>query len=285
MAGITTKTRGCATCRGRRIKCDLQKPSCNNCVRSGRTCQGYERHDVFVNRTAAGMQKRRRLEEVKDQRLEEIKNALVSGAFSQAMVAPAPSPDDHVHWFYRHFVISRTDPRLTQFMSPVMQITTPGPLLTSSLRALSIMKFGRAIHDIAAEQQGQKLYGRSLGKLRLALTDATASKSDETLACAVVLGLFELLNVHPKYQSGGWFKHMVGLGRLIEHRGPKQSQSPVCLAIFEVCRNVLVDDTLSPRSQQFGFCPSRMVISAMARKNKNTRRKDMRLRLPRCLFN
>lgn len=36
-----TKT-GCQTCRKRRIKCDEARPSCRNCLKSKRACQGYD---------------------------------------------------------------------------------------------------------------------------------------------------------------------------------------------------------------------------------------------------
>ncbi|KAK9370758.1 hypothetical protein V1509DRAFT_616750 [Lipomyces kononenkoae] len=38
-----TKTKtGCATCRIRKVKCDENKPFCQKCVDTGRTCDGYE---------------------------------------------------------------------------------------------------------------------------------------------------------------------------------------------------------------------------------------------------
>ncbi|KAF5009333.1 hypothetical protein FDECE_4431 [Fusarium decemcellulare] len=33
---------GCGTCRIRKIKCDENKPFCQKCVKTGRTCEGYE---------------------------------------------------------------------------------------------------------------------------------------------------------------------------------------------------------------------------------------------------
>ncbi|KAH8646135.1 hypothetical protein BX600DRAFT_503788 [Xylariales sp. PMI_506] len=39
--GTKVKT-GCATCRIRKVKCDENKPSCQRCVSTGRTCDGYE---------------------------------------------------------------------------------------------------------------------------------------------------------------------------------------------------------------------------------------------------
>ncbi|CAN8102184.1 unnamed protein product [Discula destructiva] len=41
-----TKT-GCLTCRKRRIKCDEAKPTCSNCIKSKRQCEGYSQRVVF----------------------------------------------------------------------------------------------------------------------------------------------------------------------------------------------------------------------------------------------
>ncbi|KAI0387578.1 hypothetical protein F5Y04DRAFT_7692 [Hypomontagnella monticulosa] len=41
-----TKT-GCLTCRKRRIKCDEGRPTCNNCLKSKRQCEGYNQRIVF----------------------------------------------------------------------------------------------------------------------------------------------------------------------------------------------------------------------------------------------
>jgi len=41
-----TKT-GCLTCRKRRIKCGEERPTCNNCVKSKRHCEGYNQRVIF----------------------------------------------------------------------------------------------------------------------------------------------------------------------------------------------------------------------------------------------
>jgi hypothetical protein len=33
---------GCLTCRHRKVRCDLNKPTCNNCARLQLRCPGYE---------------------------------------------------------------------------------------------------------------------------------------------------------------------------------------------------------------------------------------------------
>ncbi|KAK1779139.1 hypothetical protein QBC45DRAFT_326623 [Copromyces sp. CBS 386.78] len=47
-ASVRTRTKtGCLTCRKRRIKCDEAKPICNNCTKSKRQCDGYNRRLTF----------------------------------------------------------------------------------------------------------------------------------------------------------------------------------------------------------------------------------------------
>jgi hypothetical protein len=41
-----TKT-GCLTCRKRRIKCGEERPTCNNCIKSKRHCEGYNQRVIF----------------------------------------------------------------------------------------------------------------------------------------------------------------------------------------------------------------------------------------------
>src|SRR5262249_11880243 len=41
-----TKT-GCLTCRNRRIKCGEEGPTCNNCIKSKRHCEGYNQRVIF----------------------------------------------------------------------------------------------------------------------------------------------------------------------------------------------------------------------------------------------
>ncbi|KAG7884653.1 hypothetical protein KL938_001780 [Ogataea parapolymorpha] len=47
MGKITRSRTGCFTCKQRRRKCDETKPSCLNCVKSGRKCAGYGLRLVF----------------------------------------------------------------------------------------------------------------------------------------------------------------------------------------------------------------------------------------------
>ncbi|KAL8949234.1 MAG: hypothetical protein Q9222_004642 [Ikaeria aurantiellina] len=43
------RSKGCLTCRQRRIKCDEGQPECQKCLRAGRSCPGAATGNVFIN--------------------------------------------------------------------------------------------------------------------------------------------------------------------------------------------------------------------------------------------
>ena len=52
MVGVPGRSKGCATCRKRKIGCGLEKPQCAQCIKSKRICGGYERDRIFINHSA-----------------------------------------------------------------------------------------------------------------------------------------------------------------------------------------------------------------------------------------
>ena len=70
MVGVPGRSKGCGTCKRRKLgvgfltfrhylvslgpcllifQCDLQRPTCGQCARSHRTCDGYAQYPVFIN--------------------------------------------------------------------------------------------------------------------------------------------------------------------------------------------------------------------------------------------
>ncbi|KAH8705237.1 hypothetical protein BGW36DRAFT_285686 [Talaromyces proteolyticus] len=48
MVGVAGKSKGCKTCRQRKIACGLQRPQCAQCIKSNRICLGYDRDVQFI---------------------------------------------------------------------------------------------------------------------------------------------------------------------------------------------------------------------------------------------
>jgi Fungal Zn(2)-Cys(6) binuclear cluster domain len=48
MVGVPGRSKGCHTCRKRKIGCSQERPYCFNCIKSSRVCTGYQRDRVFI---------------------------------------------------------------------------------------------------------------------------------------------------------------------------------------------------------------------------------------------
>ncbi|KAJ5558727.1 hypothetical protein N7535_009394 [Penicillium sp. DV-2018c] len=81
-SGTAWTRSGCITCKKRRKACDKTKPSCNNCLKQGRTCEGYG--SMWVEPLGPSAQVFSQVETPKRRRLSASSVSQVS--------SPAPSP-------------------------------------------------------------------------------------------------------------------------------------------------------------------------------------------------
>jgi Fungal specific transcription factor domain/Fungal Zn(2)-Cys(6) binuclear cluster domain len=54
MVGVAGKSKGCNTCRRRKKGCDLARPICGQCLKSGNPCGGYQRDLTFIHHKVPG---------------------------------------------------------------------------------------------------------------------------------------------------------------------------------------------------------------------------------------
>ncbi|KAJ5497035.1 hypothetical protein N7463_009022 [Penicillium fimorum] len=81
-SGTAWTRSGCITCKKRRKACDKAKPSCNNCSKQGRTCEGYG--SIWAEPLGPSAQVFSQTETSKHRRL--------SASSSSQLPSPAPSP-------------------------------------------------------------------------------------------------------------------------------------------------------------------------------------------------
>ncbi|KAK8114878.1 hypothetical protein PG999_006947 [Apiospora kogelbergensis] len=95
------------------------------------------------------------------------------------------------------------------------------PSLDRASCAFALQLLGRNHHDECLLAQSRTLYGQSLWMLQRALNHPTEWKSPETLNSAMILCHFELFAGTATTSSWStWMKHALGVGRLIQLRGP-----------------------------------------------------------------
>ncbi|KAJ5336008.1 uncharacterized protein N7506_004030 [Penicillium brevicompactum] len=94
-SGTAWTRSGCLTCKKRRKACDKQKPSCNNCLKQGRTCEGYG--SMWVEPLGPSAQVFSKSESKSEQPIESPKRRRLSESASQ-LPSPAPSASSDA-WF------------------------------------------------------------------------------------------------------------------------------------------------------------------------------------------
>ncbi|KAK7956859.1 C6 finger domain-containing protein [Apiospora aurea] len=113
-----TKT-GCLTCRKRRIKCDEGRPTCNNCIKSKRQCEGYNQRVIFKEPLGAFAAQFGPLVYAQPSpqalvREQQLSAAQKSNAQSLQIIAPKPPPLG-----YHPGVLSPFDPVYNARLNPM----------------------------------------------------------------------------------------------------------------------------------------------------------------------
>lgn len=257
MVGIPGKSKGCHTCRKRKIRCDLQKPDCGRCLQSGRVCEGYNRGAVFLNRTAQGWAKRNRLEEAQP------RDPLHDGPYflsdngrgSSHTESPSRSPEEPPVAYEPLSYLSDTNVKRQIFQNifldsylpknphqgpglqgawlfEAIRLNNPGQALEHSLHALSLTRVGRITGQYDLIKRGNAAYGVALRSLFIALESPKLAGKDETLAACLILSFYELFESTSESTSAHE-GHMVGIERLVQYRGPSQTQSLLGKALMK----------------------------------------------------
>lgn len=237
MVGVPGKSKGCTTCRRRKVRCDLGKPTCENCRKGKRTCEGYERYPVFLNRTAQGYQKRARLEEVK----------------------PAPSSrvveeDRAIAWFWDEYApplpIEQAKSGYASWLYYTMSKSVPSPVLRRALVALSLTRLGRVNDDDRIVAEGRVVYAYAVASLRKALNDKWMD--DDVLVTVRAMVLYENMESTSE-DSSAWYMHLAGLSDLLLARGSHRHRTGLGKIVFEDVRySLMLKAVMTQESSVFG---------------------------------
>ncbi|KAL6790830.1 hypothetical protein J3E68DRAFT_80054 [Trichoderma sp. SZMC 28012] len=244
MVNVAGRSRGCATCRKRRVKCDETLPECLRCLHMGLKCPGARTDAFFVhavpNASLRDSSDALTIIKVKHEPSPQI--SAVNLHLSQ-LPKSQPSPADAFdQLFVSHFIngffgsvrpplpIPGGSSRIWLHELPdFLASPSPSPV-QSSIRAASMLSYGTAVGDASIKTEACRWYMRALQSLRLLL----GSSSPETSVCAaVMLTHFETLaGTSPR----AWIKHIKGAASLLEAQGPERCQTGFLHQIFSHLR-------------------------------------------------
>ncbi|KAJ5684715.1 uncharacterized protein N7477_001060 [Penicillium maclennaniae] len=245
MVGIGGRSKGCKTCRRRRVKCDEGKPHCQRCCKANIQCDGYIQYAEFVDVTSQLTSKR----SSKKAKSTVLSSAGSTGSNDSVVELPFmpltvnPAFDEQIvftsHLINRLFSWA-TDPNSPASASWILSLTCPTEdeqgVSTSSLRALATAYFGKTHGHYELVRKGAGFYSRALTSLREKLQDSSHVLGDEVLVAIICMGIYELVTFD---QPNGWLHHYKGLARLTALRGPHCFQAGIAHALLPTLRSCI----------------------------------------------
>lgn len=238
-------SRGCKTCRHRKVKCDEGKPHCRECQRLGYQCEGYGRTAPRVrfkdetNRYSGNPAKRLK----KDQAPSEgtslaatpattsIESSPSRDVRSDSSISSSPQPhhqDLAVSFFLTYVTTVGRSVESTrgflEFCTPLFAGERQDSALIAAVDAIAIQTWERLRHPAASAPLKLSLKHKAIQRLQRAINDPDERKSDATVMAALVLQLSETLSAahgHHKAQN----THRDGALALLMQRGDVKKHS------------------------------------------------------------
>ncbi|KAF2812158.1 uncharacterized protein BDZ99DRAFT_382807 [Mytilinidion resinicola] len=279
MVGVGGRSKACAACRRRRVKCDERKPKCLRCVKGNYDCGGY-REMRFIQFGEA---------------LSQPENAAASSTDSnnagdQALALRQASDTTSKHQVHSLSLSLCPIPSISSFQDDICVTYTlthllngasydgktrapshhwsDEPLANTCFLSLATTYFGSQHREERLVKKGLQLYGVALRELHTALADAHQCQTRNVLDSVVTLNFLEfLISDNPD----GWLGHSSGLERLFELRGPESFQTTPERLILEQSRPGIIFASLALRKSTILSSPEwKMVPWAVHQEKKSS---------------
>lgn len=252
MVGVAGRSKGCGTCRQRRIRCSLERPQCTNCVKSNRLCTGYQRERVFlVNQTEyKGPQtaksgsfspaNRPTQSKTLDVPVWKQKQKPSRHTLGQApSIIPAHRQQLLAAWLNASLPSrSVTGPNFTPWTAYLAHLPSHTPALATAITAVTLSRLAALASpdDRTLQHRSLAAYTTGLWQLQKALWSHTEMYLDDTLAACLLLALYELMEC-PGGNHIGYVTHQDGAARLVQLRGPERHREGFGHALFVAYRH------------------------------------------------
>ncbi|GAE00157.1 hypothetical protein CPC735_047590 [Paecilomyces variotii No. 5] len=245
MVGVAGKSKGCNTCRKRKVACDLQRPQCSQCIKSNRVCTGYQRKRIFIfhretqqkdhgsaSCSSTSPEARSTTSPCQEGNPAMSSHSRGRRAFPRTRNQIASfqsnanlSPIAYRKQIFNAYLCSHIPPSQLQSLGTlwtalVPELVSPTEALETSSLALATSKLGRLNDDPVLTRESLRLYTLALRQLQKALWDPALMYKDETLAACMALAMYEIMEC-PSGDQQGYMSHCDGLDKLVQLRGPE----------------------------------------------------------------
>lgn len=191
-------SKGCATCRQRRVKCDETKPFCRACLRLGIECAGYTRSRLrFKDETLRYL----------SEPTTEVRQATNRNQCSRELIphantiprSPSQSPQDLAVPFFLTYVTNigrsvESTRGFLEFVRPVLSSENHSSALHAAVNAVALKVWTTMGHNNIPDSLPTHLIHHGIARLRQAINDPRERKKDATILAALVLQMHDTLS-------------------------------------------------------------------------------------------
>ncbi|KAK1764545.1 hypothetical protein QBC33DRAFT_188415 [Phialemonium atrogriseum] len=215
-------SRGCSTCRKRRVKCDEDRPSCRECLRLRRVCGGYESEKktggIRFKDQGTGARLLSPTSRSRSPRMS------TTPKWTRQAVIPAtitPSDESSAVCFFLTSIASlgRSFPSTQGFLEPLFPVVAkehPDSVLSTVLTAVSTKLWILWKTPTNSYRTPHPPFTRALSRLQAALNDPLERSKDSTVLGAILMHFYESLAARSTHQRT-MRAHQDGARALLEH--------------------------------------------------------------------
>ncbi|KAL5341027.1 hypothetical protein BJX70DRAFT_386890 [Aspergillus crustosus] len=247
-------SKGCQTCRKRKIKCDQALPGCSQCRKAGWKCPQYgdavER--MFLYQDTDQLKRQPGPKSVKPPRApltqahpgecDVVSFTSIPGRIQQSV-------NDRAIEYFLFSHAFRDDGGLRGFYEylPTYGISRTDPELLTTLTATALAAFGKRLGNSDVLRQARHYYGRSLRLVNHALQCPIKVRKDSTIIAILLLNTFEGLMSDGRMSLAYSDGHMRGELMIMTLRGPKLLATRQGMQVFlHMSRCLITYCTLRP---------------------------------------
>ncbi|KAK1774825.1 hypothetical protein QBC45DRAFT_25544 [Copromyces sp. CBS 386.78] len=268
-------SRGCRTCRARRIKCDEGKPTCNQCAKSRRECAGYRNEFEIVHRDQTKSTVRRMNKALNQSRSTPSTSTAVTTTSTppkepppSQLLSPRPSPARQqtpgpaptltvplaqraAYYFASNFLyvpLGQMPHGFMDYLVPLIDAEPQDGALRSALNACAIAALGNRekANNLNLANVSLREHTLALAKTHAALGNPLTSNSDATLATVLLLGLYESITAIKDSRMLAWRSHIDGAIQIVKLRGREQMRSTKTgTLLFQAVRHSVIARALT----------------------------------------
>ncbi|KAF2114531.1 hypothetical protein BDV96DRAFT_100562 [Lophiotrema nucula] len=230
MVGVPGRSKGCATCRRRKKKCDLQEPICGNCTKGKFVCGGYQRDLIVVQVGPEGKQGSYRTHKFEtsqmttipvitplDTRLKILNQSAFEIECSDAFWDTYLPRSGRKELFACY---SDPDRVMYRWATWTQTKSTQSRTLKNAMLAVSATNIAWWKNDPIMTRRGMELYGKSLAQMAAALKNPKNTNTLEMIATCRLLALYETLS-SAESSTGNWQGHVNGMIELVRLHPPE----------------------------------------------------------------